>query len=184
MARTPYSRRPVSYAPIGATRSDSFISHPIPGYRSIERRAWIGSGDADWERAREQIFAWGLQTRVGMRLRGPAGEPRVPLEVGDLIQLGIGVGRARFRFPAVVVWTIDEPRFSGFAYGTLPGHSEAGEEAFLIERRRDDSVWMIIRAFSQPSNLFWRAVSLPLRLVQRIYTDRYLRTLRRRAPAE
>ena len=54
-----------------------------------------------------------------------------------------------------IVYTIDETtadytRF-GFAYGTLPGHIEEGEERFLVEwRHADDSVWYDILAFSQP----------------------------------
>ncbi|WP_158437721.1 DUF1990 family protein [Naasia lichenicola] len=177
--RTPYPRRPLSYSPVGATRSADFESSSIPGYRSIARTARVGSGQADWDEARRQVFAWALQTRAGIRLRGPLGAPRIPLQDGDLIQLRFGVGRLAFRFPAVVVWTVDEPHLAGFAYGTLPGHSEAGEEAFLVERRADDSVWVVIRAFSQPSNLFWKLVDPALRIVQRIFTDRYLRALRR-----
>ncbi len=177
--RTPYARRPVSYSPVGATRSAQFEDRTIPGYRSIARTAQVGSGQADWDDARQQIFAWGLQTRAGIRMRGSLGAPRVPLQDGDLIELRFGIGGLSFRFPAVVVWTVDEPRLAGFAYGTLPGHSEAGEEAFLLERRADDSVWVVIRAFSQPSNPFWKLVGPALRIVQRIFTDRYLRALRR-----
>lgn len=40
----------------------------------------------------------------------------------------------------------------GFAYGTLPGHVESGEERFLIEwDRSDDGVWYDIVAFSRPN---------------------------------
>ena len=39
----------------------------------------------------------------------------------------------------------------GFAYGTLPGHAETGEERFLIEwDRTDNSVWYDVFAFSRP----------------------------------
>ena len=39
----------------------------------------------------------------------------------------------------------------GFAYGTLPGHAESGEERFLVEwDRADDAVWYDILAFSRP----------------------------------
>lgn len=41
----------------------------------------------------------------------------------------------------------------GFAYGTLPGHVESGEERFQIEwHRSDDSVWYDILAFSRPNH--------------------------------
>lgn len=38
----------------------------------------------------------------------------------------------------------------GFAYGTLPGHVECGEERFTITWQEDDSVWYEIQAFSRP----------------------------------
>ena len=82
------------------------------------------------------------------------------------------------KIPARVVYVIDEPDRKGFAYGTLPGHPERGEEAFVVERRADDSVWLIIRAFSRPSSaLFWAAYPA-LRMMQAIFTARYERALR------
>jgi uncharacterized protein (UPF0548 family) len=55
-----------------------------------------------------------------------------------------------------VVETGPVSRF-GFAYGTLPGHVESGEERFLIEwDRGDDGVWYDILAFSRPNHLLTR----------------------------
>jgi uncharacterized protein (UPF0548 family) len=81
------------------------------------------------------------------------------------------------RIPARVVYVIDEPDRKGFAYGTLPGHPERGEEAFVVERRADDSVWLVIRAFSRPSNVFFWASYPALRIMQAIFTARYERAL-------
>ena len=42
----------------------------------------------------------------------------------------------------------------GFAYGTLPGHAERGEERFLVEwSHEDDSVFYDVLAFSRPNHL-------------------------------
>ena len=38
----------------------------------------------------------------------------------------------------------------GFAYGTLPGHVEQGEERFMVEWDHEDNVWYDVRAFSRP----------------------------------
>jgi uncharacterized protein (UPF0548 family) len=81
------------------------------------------------------------------------------------------------RIPARVVYVIDEPDRKGFAYGTLPGHPERGEEAFVVERRADDSVWLVIRAFSRPSNAFFWVTYPALRMMQAIFTARYERAL-------
>jgi uncharacterized protein (UPF0548 family) len=41
----------------------------------------------------------------------------------------------------------------GFAYGTLRGHPERGEERFLVERNEsDDSVWYDLLPVSQPAH--------------------------------
>ena len=45
----------------------------------------------------------------------------------------------------------------GFAYGTLPGHVESGEERFLIEwNLADDNVWYDVLAFSKPNHILTR----------------------------
>jgi uncharacterized protein (UPF0548 family) len=96
------------------------------------------------------------------------------LAPGDtaLLRLGIGIS-----FPVRVIYVVDEPRRRGFAYGTLPGHPEDGEESWIVEHRDDDSVWITIRAFSRPANRWWWLVNPVLRVVQEYYTRRYLRAL-------
>ena len=48
---------------------------------------------------------------------------------------------------------VEEPARRGFAYGTLPGHAESGEERFLVEwDRSDNAVWYDIVAFSRPKH--------------------------------
>ncbi|MDO9395346.1 MAG: DUF1990 domain-containing protein [Herbiconiux sp.] len=82
-----------------------------------------------------------------------------------------------FRAPVRVVYLVDEPGRRGFAYGTLPGHPESGEESFVVEHLSDDSVWIVIRAFSRPSSWFYRLGYPLLRLQQARFTARYLRSL-------
>jgi uncharacterized protein (UPF0548 family) len=79
--------------------------------------------------------------------------------------------------PARVVYVVDEPTRRGFAYGTLPGHPEDGEEAFIVERGDDGSVWLVLRAFSRPATWYWWMVAPVLRLTQAFYTRRYGRAL-------
>ena len=81
------------------------------------------------------------------------------------------------KIPTRVVYVIDEPDRKGFAYGTLPGHPERGEESFVVERRADESVWLTIRAFSRPSSGFFWATYPILRMMQAIFTERYKRAL-------
>ena len=96
------------------------------------------------------------------------------LAPGDTALLGVFLG---IKFPVRVIYVVDEPRRRGFAYGTLPGHPEDGEEAWVIEHRDDDSVWITVRAFSRPANGWWWLVNPVLRVFQELYTRRYLRAL-------
>jgi uncharacterized protein (UPF0548 family) len=105
-----------------------------------------------------------VYTADGTRLLAP----------GDTALLGIVLG---ISFPVRVIYVVDEPRRRGFAYGTLPGHPEDGEECWIIEHRDDDSVWITIRAFSRPANRWWWAINPFLRIAQEYYTRRYLRSL-------
>lgn len=98
---------------------------------------------------------------------------------GDTALLVIPVvgGLWTIKSPARVVYVVDEPSRKGFAYGTLPGHPESGEEAFIVDQTEDGSVWLTITAFSRPSSWYWWMVYPVLRAFQEYYTRRYLRSL-------
>ena len=68
---------------------------------------------------------------------------------------------------------MDEPDRYGFAYGTLPGHPERGEEAFVVERDKTGAVFKII-VFSRPAELLARLGGPVTRRIQRTATKRYL----------
>ena len=73
-----------------------------------------------------------------------------------------------------MVYVVDEPDRAGFAYGTLPGHPESGEELFAVELRTDGSVVATIYAFSRPARWYTRLGGPVARLAQRLMTRRYL----------
>jgi uncharacterized protein (UPF0548 family) len=108
---------------------------------------------------------------TGEALFGPDGTAF--LRPGDTANLLIPFGPFRVGAPARVVYVVDTPARKGFAYGTLPGHPESGEEAWMLSRSDDGSVWMTIRAFSRPASKRWWAVYPVLRIMQSIYTRRY-----------
>jgi uncharacterized protein (UPF0548 family) len=75
-------------------------------------------------------------------------------------------GPVQITAPRQVVYVVQEPARRGFAYGTLPGHLESGEEAFVIERHDDDTVTFTITAFSRPATLLARAAGPAGRIIQ------------------
>jgi uncharacterized protein (UPF0548 family) len=106
---------------------------------------------------------------------GPDGTPL--LVPGDTAMLRIPFGPFTVKAPVRVVYVVDEPKRKGFAYGTLPGHPQNGEEMWVIDQKDDGSVWMTIRSFSRPSSAFWWLGYPVLRAVQDFYLRRYLRAL-------
>jgi len=196
---------PVTYGAVGATQAPDLLRYPPAGYRAIERTARIGHGAARFEYAYVAALTWGIQKRSGFRIQPIEAPLQAPLsysteadalaessgrealygpdgaqylQPGDTAQLVIPVvGPFVITAPARVVYLIDEPKRKGFAYGTLPGHPEDGEEAFIVSQREDESVWLTIRAFSRPSSRKWWAVYPALRIAQELYTRRYLRAL-------
>jgi uncharacterized protein (UPF0548 family) len=78
-----------------------------------------------------------------------------------------------------VTWSVDDERQAGFGYGTLPGHPERGEEAFLVERDDGGEVWFTVRAFSRPARWFTRAAGPAVVAFQHAYARRLGATLRR-----
>jgi uncharacterized protein (UPF0548 family) len=106
---------------------------------------------------------------------GPDGAPFIV--PGDSVLLGIPFGPFHVTAPARVVYVVDDLSRKGFAYGTLPGHPESGEESFIVEQTDDGSVWLEISAFSRPANAFWWIVYPVLRLTQAYYTRRYFEAL-------
>ena len=70
----------------------------------------------------------------------------------------------------------------GFAYGTLEGHPVSGEEAFIVHRSPDDTIWFTLRSLTRAPHGWWR-VAYPASLVaQRFFRRRYRRALLRSGP--
>ncbi|GAA1535601.1 DUF1990 family protein [Nocardioides humi] len=155
----------LTYRPAGGT------PHPRPGYDAFSRSRRLGRRDL--EGAAAELLGWEVHARAGLAVAASA--PRA--EVGVVVEMRLGVGPLGIRIPCRVVRVVDEPDRRGFAYGTLPGHPEAGEELFVIERGSDGALTFTVAAFSRPASLLARAGGPLTRWVQAAMTGRYLRAL-------
>lgn len=115
------------------------------GFVVDHHRERLGHGAATFERAAEALRAWQMFPAPWTAIV-PA---RAPIAAGSVVGVLVHAG-VWWTSSARIVYVIDEPRRFGFAYGTLPGHVERGEERFSVEWRGDDSVWYDLRAFSRP----------------------------------
>lgn len=86
--------------------------------------------------------------------------------------------------PSEIVYVTDDADRFGFAYGTLPGHPERGEEAFHVMRSTDDEVSFGVIAFSRPADLLGHVGGPVARAVQNRVTNACLEGVRRYVAAE
>ncbi|WP_076834265.1 DUF1990 family protein [Frankia sp. CcI49] len=148
---------------------------PLPdGYHHVMHRIQIGTGRTVFDRASGALLDWSMQRGAGLRLAAT----RPLVETGATVLMCAGPGPVGIAAPCRVVWVLDEPDRRGFAYGTLPGHPESGEEAFVVEWDAG-AVWLTIAAFSRPDGLLSRLGAPVGRRVQDVVTRRYIRAVRR-----
>jgi uncharacterized protein (UPF0548 family) len=156
---------PLTYAEVGATAG------PLPvGYHHVQESAVIGHGRSRFDDAAEAGMRWGMLRGAGLQVEATTEVAAVGSEV--IVHLG------PVRAPCRVVYVVDGADRRGFAYGTLPGHAESGEELFLV--RYDpatENVYADVTAFSRHA-MWWSKAAGPITsLLQRVVTDRYLRAL-------
>jgi uncharacterized protein (UPF0548 family) len=157
------AKLPFTYPSIGAT-----AEKPPPGYVVDHTRIRIGTGEAAFVAAKDALRRWD-HFRLGWV---EPFWPDTPIEPGQVVGiLGSCCGMKSLN-ACRIVYVRDEPKKFGFAYGTLPGHIESGEERFTVGWREDDSVWYDILAFSRLNHILAR-LGYPLirRLQKRFARD-------------
>ena len=152
-----------SYPGVGLTRSATAPAGYDHDFNSIE----LGEGEAVWAAAREAVRQWQMFPAGWTGIR-PA---NAPIRAGEVVAMTARVLGAWWLNSCRIVYVLDDARQFGFAYGTLPGHVERGEELFLVERTDDGRVRYSIRAFSQPRHWLAR-LGYPL---VRVYQRRFVR---------
>jgi uncharacterized protein (UPF0548 family) len=158
----------LTYTDVGAT------SGRLPdGYHHVRKTAVIGHGRARFDEAAAKVMRWGMLRGAGVRVEATS----EVAAVGSEVLVGLGPVRA----PCRVVYVIDDANRRGFAYGTLPGHPESGEELFAVRYdTATDEVHAEVTAFSRHAT-WWSRLGAPVTsLAQRVITSRYLTALVRR----
>lgn len=158
---------PLTYNEVGAT------AEALPaGYHHLELSAPIGQGQQRFEQAADAVLHWGMHRGTGLGVRVDADSDVAKVDTVALVRLGF------MRAPCRVVYVVDEPDRRGFAYGTLSGHPESGEELFSVRYDpADDTVYAEVRAFSRPAK-WWIGAGGPVaRVAQRAMAKRYLRAV-------
>ena len=158
---------PLTYTDVGATADGATLP---ADYHHVRVSARIGSGRDRFEQAAESVMRYGMLRGAGVRVSASTDVA----QVGTLVLGRLGPIPA----PCRVVYVVDEPDCRGFAYGTLPGHAESGEERFAVRYEPGSgSVYAEVVAFSR-HGAWWSRLGGPVaRAVQRVVTRRYLRAV-------
>lgn len=145
------------------------------GFQHLAVQDWIGEGEAAYRRAVQGLLTWELHRRAGLRVRAETGV----ITAGTRVVNGFGVGPLRIPAPCEVVWVPGGgPQWTGFGYGTLPGHPVRGEESFVISLDALDRVMITVTAVAAPANWFYRAGGAVTAWARRRVTSRYLGSAR------
>lgn len=166
----------VVYASVGASAAPDLLRFPPEGATPYAEELRLGSGPTRFLIASSLLMTWGAQRGVGLRVTdvvagdgghydavvfddngtpqpadaredryGPDGEPF--LTAGTTLRIVYGEQGRADRLKRVV-YTVDEPRRVGFAWGSADSEGAVGEEVFAVEHRDDDTVWATVRGFA------------------------------------
>jgi len=165
---------PFTHEAVGATTG------ALPEGFVVDRtRGSLGQGQTVFEAAREKLRRW-QQFDLGWLTSAPDNAPH---EAGQVVAVMAHFGGVYWLNACRIVYTVDEDgsvRRYGFAYGTLPGHAECGEERFLIEwDRATDEVVYDILAFSRPRHPLARLGYPLVRMLQKKFARDSVAAMRR-----
>ncbi|WP_244301053.1 DUF1990 family protein [Leucobacter insecticola] len=170
---------PASYAAVGASKFADLLRFPPEGSTPYEETLQLGSGQDRFIAASSLLMTWGAQRGAGLAVVdiergpndtylgpefddqgrplsvgereeqfGPDGEPYLVAGSSATLRSADGTERR-----ILVVYTINQERVVGFAWGTQDDAGVVGEQRFTVEFRDDGTVWAVARGFlTAPKN--------------------------------
>ena len=116
---------PLSYWERGATA----WSRMPQGYTHAEETVSLGFGEEVWASAKTAFRNWAFYPEAPwIQL-----SHYPPLAAEQQVMVRFHALGLWWLSPCRIVYTVDDDNTCGMAYGTLPGHVEAGEELFLLQ---------------------------------------------------
>lgn len=150
----------LTYGEVGATGSPATFDVLGARYDIDRHRFVLGHGRPLFERATNALTSWRHFEIPWLELHGAESSARAGRVVATLLR----VAGVWFWNPCRVVYVNEEAASRNevaFAYGTLPGHVESGEERFAVRfDATTEQVTYEISAFSRPA-LFVASLARP-----------------------
>lgn len=157
---------PFSYKEVGASQKLIPADYPINHHRIR-----LGNGADVYARAKDAIRRWTMYKLAWTRLY----PPDAPIAEGEIVCTVVNHLGFWSMNPCRIIYVFEESGAAkkfGFAFGTLPGHSEEGEEKFTVEwHEEDDSVWFEILAFARAHHVLAKIGFPFVGLLQRKFAE-------------
>jgi uncharacterized protein (UPF0548 family) len=160
-----------TYPDLGAT----LVGKRPEGFHHDSYEIVLGNGVDTFDRAVTGLKNWEAHRIAGVRVF----PEELEIQSGATVIVTVGTPLIALAAPCRIVSVIDGQNRWGFAYGTLPGHPESGEEAFAVSIAPDERVRFEITAFSRPGELLVRLSGPVGRGFQKGGTRNYLQALKR-----
>jgi uncharacterized protein (UPF0548 family) len=160
-----------TYSDLGATLAGGRPE----GFNYDRYETDLGHGTQAFQRAVTGLKAWEAHHLPGVRVY-PDGQQ---IQTGATVVVTLGTSLLSLAAPCRIVSIVEDETRWGFAYGTLPGHPECGEEAFVVSMASDEKVRFEVVAFSRVDDLLVRLSGPIGRAIQKGGTNGYLRALQR-----
>lgn len=160
-------------APLTYSGDHAVAESAPPGFRRFHASRRLDRRDFDG--VARDLMGWRMHSKAGLLVHASDETARV----GAVVLMRFGLGPLALRIPCRVVEVFDEPDRRGFAYATLPGHPECGEEWFVVDRDADGALRFSVTGVSRPATLLARVAGPVGRAVQDVMTRRYLASLDR-----
>ncbi|MBC8356077.1 MAG: DUF1990 domain-containing protein [Planctomycetes bacterium] len=169
---------PFTYEPLGISETLDISSE----FDVDRQQTLLGFGEEVYQAAKDAIRRWEMFPEGLTKLYWP----NQAIRVGEHVAVLFRAGPLWSLNPCRIVHVCDSARSAdgidrfGFAYGTLEGHLESGEERFSVRwNRNDDSVHYELLAVSRP-NHFLTKVGYPYaRVVQARFRRRSALAMKR-----
>jgi len=141
---------PFSYPHVGCTRDEPAT---LAGFSRDHERVLLGKGEAVFRRAAEAIARWQMMPPSVVQPCPPGAKIEEGAMTANLFRAWSLGGW--LTLPTRILYLVEDRKDqflrSGFAYGTVRGHWEHGEERFLaLWDQGNDSVWYDLLVYSRP----------------------------------
>lgn len=169
--------RAVTYDHVGST----IEPEQWPLRTTHSRSVTIGHGQTMFEAACEGLRRWECHRGVGAFVFPDS----APLTLGTTLLVTLRLGPVSIIVPDRIVAVVDDAtqsaegthRTFGFAYGTIEGHQERGEESYLVEKDAQGVVTATIRVDASAATWGAKLVSPAVIAFQHAAVNRYLGAL-------